>query len=391
MAITVKNVLELPSLRAFRLAAGKDGLDNLVEKTGIVDYEFIDGFPIDEELAFEKNSFVISSLLFAKDDPPALLRAVKSLRRYGVSALGIKTIFYNELPEVVRKVADEEGFRVFYFDGAFFENVIADLWQAIQRDLLLGREAERLSLLYRGDLSPVDVKRIGYELHPTLRRQLKAYYCEGERSYSDWEFARILNGFSKNKERKQETAAFSFLRGFLFLVSADRAEERRFADQFSDAMNYAGLSLDDFTVGASGCHPMETGLHLAVREAVCAQRGGVLKETKRMKFSELGVLQILLWGEQDGVMWRYASQYLSPISDLAQEGNEELLNTAIIYVKTGGNISKTAKLLFVHENTVRYRMARVKERLDPQACGSEFFQNLAAAAWIMLARRRGFL
>ncbi len=391
MAITVKNLMELPSLQDFRLTAGRSGLENVVEKTGIVDYEFVDGFPIDEELAFERNSFVISSLLFAKDDEDALLRAVRSLSKYGVSALGIKTVFYKEIPEPVKAAANEEGFPIFLFDKAYFEDVIADLRQAIQSDQLLGFERERLLRLYREELSPKEVKRLGFELHPTLRRWTKAYYCGSERSYSDWELSRILSGFAKNAARKQETAAFYFESGFLFLVSADSEDAARFELQFADALHFAGFSPGDFIIGESSAHLMETELHLAIREAVCAQRGAVLKGRSQMSVRELGVLRVLLWRDNDSVLKRYAGEYLKPISGPEQEGNAEFLNTATFYVRTGGSIPETAKLLFVHDNTVRYRIGRIRERLNPGAGDYEFFQNLSAAIWITLAEQKGFL
>lgn len=391
MAITVKNLMELPSLQEFRLTAGEAGLENVVEKTGIVDYEFVDGFPIDEEVAFERNSFVISSLLFAKDDEEALLRAVRSLCKYGVSALGIKTVFYKEVPEIVKAAADEEGFPIFLFDKAFFEDVIAELRHAIQSDQLLGFERERLMRLYREELSPKEVKQLGFELHPTLRRWVKAYYCGSERSYSDWDLSRILSGFARNTARKQETAAFYFESGFLFLVSEESGEAGRFELQFADALHYAGLAAEDFVIGESGTHLMETELHLSIREAVCAQRGAVLKEVPKLGIPELGVLRVLLWKDNDSVLKRYASEYLKPISGSEQDGNAEFLNTAIFYVRTGGSIPETAKLLFVHDNTVRYRIGRIRERLNPGAGDYEFFQNLSAAVWITLAEQKGFL
>ena len=76
------------------------------------------------------------------------------------------------------------------------------------------------------------------------------------------------------------------------------------------------------------------------------------------------------WG-----MKEYMEEYLRPL--LEDEG--ELLRTAKTYVLTGGRLEETAERLYCHKNTVRYRLARMQEILDPRSTEKEFFENLALA------------
>lgn len=76
MALKVKELLELDSFRGIELVSGKEGLDNIVCSAGIADYEFVPDIDYRNENAFEKDSFVISSLLFAKNDETRILEAV---------------------------------------------------------------------------------------------------------------------------------------------------------------------------------------------------------------------------------------------------------------------------------------------------------------------------
>ena len=59
--------------------------------------------------AFEKDSLVISSLLFAKDNPSLIFPAIKKLNEYGVSAFAFKSIIYENLPNEAISYADENG------------------------------------------------------------------------------------------------------------------------------------------------------------------------------------------------------------------------------------------------------------------------------------------
>ncbi len=75
--------------------------------------------------------------------------------------------------------------------------------------------------------------------------------------------------------------------------------------------------------------------------------------------------------------------YLSPI--LEEEGKEgDLFTTAVEYVLAGGDFVKAGKRLYCHKNTIRYRIAKLQEKLDPAVNEKEFYQNLSTAIKIYL-------
>lgn len=47
-----------------------------------------------------------------------------------------------------------------------------------------------------------------------------------------------------------------------------------------------------------------------------------------------------------------------------QEGSPGLLETASAYLESGGTLEATSRVLFVHPNTVRYRLHRIEETID---------------------------
>ena len=93
MALTVQDILELPSGQKMQLIAGEKGLTNPVVSAEIADYEFAPdlafapgvSFNLDE--AIDPGSFIITSFFFAKDDPAVILSAVKTMHEMGVAAL----------------------------------------------------------------------------------------------------------------------------------------------------------------------------------------------------------------------------------------------------------------------------------------------------------------
>ena len=54
------------------------------------------------------------------------------------------------------------------------------------------------------------------------------------------------------------------------------------------------------------------------------------------------------------------------------DGNCELYDTIVCYVKYDCNINRTAEELLLHKNTVRYRIAKAREILGMEECEGEF-------------------
>ena len=133
MALTIKDILQLHSLKKMELISGYQGLLHYVSSAGIADYEFCSDLDYPRENAFEKGSFVLSSLLFAKENPASILPAVKQLFEAGVSALAYKTVIFQDLPEEVIVFSNENDFPIFRFGtNVYFENIIFEITDAMR-------------------------------------------------------------------------------------------------------------------------------------------------------------------------------------------------------------------------------------------------------------------
>ena len=131
MAITILEAMKLPTFKDFDLVAGYRGLDREIQRASILDYEYESSlFDKPIQTYFEKEDFVISSLIYAKDDQSLILESVKGLISDGVSGLAIKNIYYDELPEEVIKYANQMDFPIFMFDkkGSYYEDIVTEIY-----------------------------------------------------------------------------------------------------------------------------------------------------------------------------------------------------------------------------------------------------------------------
>ena len=100
-----------------------------------------------------------------------------------------------------------------------------------------------------------------------------------------------------------------------------------------------------------------------------------LEETGQRYYEDLGIYRFIVPEINSHNMKEYMEEYLRPL--IEDEG--ELFRTAKTYVLTGGLLEETADRLYCHKNTVRYRLDRIQEMLDPNSTEKEFFENLALA------------
>lgn len=81
------------------------------------------------------------------------------------------------------------------------------------------------------------------------------------------------------------------------------------------------------------------------------------KEDKPMYFPDLSVYRLLFQIEHNPELIAFQEEILGPL--LSYEGGRELIHTLEAYFEHNGNLSQTAEDLYIHRNTLIYRMERI--------------------------------
>lgn len=82
-----------------------------------------------------------------------------------------------------------------------------------------------------------------------------------------------------------------------------------------------------------------------------------LDERKPLYYADLSVYRLLFQLEHSPELIAFQEETLGPL--LAYEGAEDLIHTLEAYFEHNGNLSQTAEALFIHRNTLIYRMERI--------------------------------
>lgn len=105
------------------------------------------------------------------------------------------------------------------------------------------------------------------------------------------------------------------------------------------------------------------GLPLSYAESQRAVAVGRRTRTAITHYGDLGVYRLLA-ATNPGELELYVQDLLGPLIDYDRNQGADLLPTLSRYLETGRNARLTAERLFVHYNTVRYRIERIEQILD---------------------------
>ena len=385
MALTVRDLTKLQCFNHMKLIAGEGGLGNKVKGMGILDYELMPEYIDDFLKTFTPGDFVLCSFLYQYccNKPEEILPMVKALADYGAAGIGCKTILYPQLPPEVLKFANERNFPVFSFGkDTYYENIVYEISDAIQtddRNLLTG---ENIDAMILGTLSKNRVYTIAKNLRISFRGQCRAYFISRDSDGFRENVPRYCSSFYLNRNIGNKGILTPYRNGMFMLLTASKDEERAFEIMAEDILGYLNIP-EPFSCCASRLHRPFESLDKCFRESYNTYLASLAEERNYESFDDIGVYEILVNDRNSAQMEEYMLRYLAPIMD-----KPDYMETAFILVKCGGDIAKAAASYGCHQNTIRYKIARMRELTG--SCGEteqEFYMNLSLAVRIYRLRQ----
>jgi sugar diacid utilization regulator len=124
-----------------------------------------------------------------------------------------------------------------------------------------------------------------------------------------------------------------------------------------------GLSGFSVAIGRSRRAADPVDLFRAGSEAKLAVNVGEAEGRSQLAFEDTGAYRLLLpaMSEDPGELERFYAETIEPLAAYDEQYETELVATIEAYLDNDGNVAATAKGLFTHRHTVRYRLERAKD------------------------------
>lgn len=374
--INVKDLLQLPVTKDFSVVAGRNGLNNTIHSIEILDFEFTEGIQQVRGTAFSPHSIVLSSLLFANQEPKRLIDTIKKLIELKVSALAYKPVIFKDLPSEVLIFANEQDFPILRFGGdEFFEDVIYKVMNHINK--------KNHSLFLENTMRRLIEEEVSAE-------QIKSFLQQMNKPFDKYVF--VANIQMKQSEGSQWMHSFFQLDSFLksgiictfnqsiFILFTDKSQQQ-FEKILKEWMKIYTIPTDALTIGYSQVHQTMTELHLAVREAYYACVMAKIELRPICHYEQLTSERLLIELYRKDLQFtnNYVEMYLGPLLE-----EQDLLDTAVTFVQKKGNVKEIAVTHYCHPNTIRYRMTKIRQLIEPFGNELIFYEHLSVAIKLYL-------
>jgi sugar diacid utilization regulator len=383
--ITISEIAKNSSLKKFPIICGLTGLENEVLKTGIIDYEFaIEGF-IENNKPFEYGDFLISSLMFTNGDETALYLMVEKLIKLRVSGLAIKDVFFKTIPKEVIKLCNENSFPIIVFDNTvYFEEIINEIDHSLQVSDWINQHEAKIDILINQELSRYEIEIISRDMGIDKNNYAIAYYMNPKKLISHMSMKKTIKNYSKHPYRNPNNFLLKFKNSFIIIVTSNDSNLKKYEVDFNEILYLTGIRTDDFSIGISVIHNVISEIDLCFKEALWSCQVAEIISEERKKFSEIGSWNLVISNQNSKYLMRYMENYLNPILKDTSDLSKDLLETTVSYIKCEGNIKLTAKSLNIHENTLRYRLNKIREKLCPNVNDYVFYENTSLAIKVLL-------
>ncbi|WP_177184721.1 PucR family transcriptional regulator [Sporolactobacillus nakayamae] len=199
----------------------------------------------------------------------------------------------------------------------------------------------------------------------------------------------IINGRSKNEQTHSYAKFISenFLRTGLFAISGcliyflaelDTNIDHTF---FLNIIRYFRVKTHNNStifIGYSNKLSLKSSLNQSVMEAKCALWAGQLNNQTICSYRNSGIIKLFAQCRLDSLN-EYFSNILEPIILYDQKHQTALLETIECFLKSNCNYKSASELLFIHRNTLTYRIEKIEELLNCNFKDPQDIYNLTTA------------
>jgi len=385
MALTIKDALLLPSIKNFKLISGKGGLNKNIVTAGIADYEFSSNFDKDLVSTFGTDSFVISSLLFATDDKSLILPAIQKLADFGVSCFAYKTVLMDTLPVEVIEYSNAHDFPIFSFGtDTYFENIIYEIMDAVQADDHQYLTDENINKMIASTLSKPELEKICSGISLKFGTYTSVYFIQSLQSQKPLDVSRINRTYYLSKTIKNKCILVKYAEGFFLIITSQYNFMEKHLIILSEILDVLSIDKNDVMISSSNVHIPFEELDTAFRESFHCHIASLITNRSFSSYDDIAEYKFLIPLCESKDVKAFSDSFLSTFAD-----KKDFYETAIAYVDNGGDLVTTASEMNCHQNTIRYRISKIKELTDKTSVSDfEFYKTLSLA--ISIARIRQY-
>lgn len=385
MKLRVKDVRKMWENNLATLVAGKDGLDRIVEYYDVMEHPDIVPW-------LRENLIVITTGYAIKNQKNKLIELIENMNKINASALAIKTRFFDEFPKEVLSLADKLNFPLFFLNN---DKRFTQIIHPLMVSLVLREHEDRKNIKNYNIISSkkeynnrffldlytkkiTEIEEASYRANelgwPQGKIRIALIKLNKGEVFSEKLKYELLRSVKRNFRNYNVKTKIIFMNNnFIFILKDSKKEI--IEDIFKNIIKELDLKLkNEFVAIISSVFKNYLEL-LKIYDS--------LKQLYKIK-DNIKEGKVILWSE-DFIFERM----LLDISGLEivdefvlcslYQLDESLIKTLSTYIKNNAQKQKTSEELYLHRNTVSYRLKKIEGILNVDLTNVETLSRLAVA------------
>lgn len=170
------------------------------------------------------------------------------------------------------------------------------------------------------------------------------------------------------QHRKYKTFAVFYNENQLIAIMGDYTEEMM--DSFTrDIHEYLSNYLPEnehFYISIGKCTKSIRCLYKSYHQALSIQNflDTQKNSSNMLSYSNMGIYKLLLGVEDREILEEYYEKTIQPLVEYDEKNDSDLCNVLWVYLQHDGSVKDTADELYVHRNTINYKLNRAAKILD---------------------------
>ena len=378
--ISLCKLLEFSKFQGMTLIAGEDGLDKLVRRCTLLEYQFHPEMKSKYYYtSFGEGDMVFTTFMYAVDNEHLIVDAIKRLYSLEVAAIVIKNVFHIRLPESFLRFANNFRIPVFLVDDIpenQFHNFVLALDDALNIKTNTTMQNVSIDELLNQELDDHAIERYAYRLFPSINKDFRIdYYRLAEPAEEDiW-----IQVESIIAKASPEKSSCRYKNGIFLFHSLYSDNWSQIAENTDPAIQSIRALSDQWIIGIGWIHHKVSAFKHGIEEAYRASL--LLKFPGSMRFSDMGIYRILDVADDYRVR-EFCNDTLQPIINYDENENGKLSQTLFGLIQCQGDIRRLASDLGQHENTIRQRLKKIEDLTGLNYRNPDHYEQLSIAVKI---------
>ncbi len=359
--MTINELSILEPMLQFRLVAGFEGLHRRVTSASLLEGG--------EDLAgllqgVQAGDLVVSTLFFARDNPALVGETLRLLVEKDAAGLAVKTVYFQDLPRELKDFADDNQFPIFFFDDIRMTDLLFCIYDALNTRRESRYYEAKIRQMFPAEVPDSTILQSIEEINPSFQKDYYCAYLTPAIALASLHDQDALPRYRRMTVELRYSTLLRFEGGFLLLASFPAGEIP--ADQAASARELLfryQLLPGNFYCGLSRLHHDMAEMDVALTEAFSANQLARREGRSLLCYQDMGIYQILLPQLRSKSFLEYIRSTRDALLEYDGKYHANLMETLQVYIACGGKLAQTAERMFLHVNTVRYRLDKARELL----------------------------